>query len=515
MSVIRLQSDAEFRKGIYYEFDSSGEPIGIGGMGKVYKGVCINEKIGFTGNVAIKSMNDDLPDHVVERARRESSIRLRNDNLVEMMGFIEIEEKGALGRNRKYYVVSELLEGVMLDDLLQGKTTDQRGVSIPFAKDLYADYRNDPCRFAILMIRNVLSGVMALHDAGYIHRDIDPTNIMVTADEHIKLIDFGIAKHLKSLSSHDKALTSAGQFMGKAWYAAPELVLGDVLHQSQTTDIYSIGILLFQFIVGHLPFEGATYEVLEMQLHRKMPLHLIRQKDIRNVVARATNKNQAERYQSASEFRVAVDRLANRDSSGDEQRKKKKKRNVAIILTAFAALSVLCAYLLMSGPKVNPKPEPEPDPVIERLTYNDALGYLKYPATAKEGLQILDSLSMTGDHDATFLLSRLYFTSKSKNDSNPDSIKHMQSVTGVICDNRKAHDLLKKTVSLDSRDYKALYELGCDYLGGQSRTEAVGRNIDTADMYLSKALEYAGLNNDTFFIDNIRKQMAKYKKKGK
>ena len=90
---MRLQGDSEKKKGIYYQVDSSEEPIGIGGMGRVFKGVCINEKTGTSKPVAIKFMYDDLPAQAVERARREASIQLRNDNLIEMLGFIEQKSK--------------------------------------------------------------------------------------------------------------------------------------------------------------------------------------------------------------------------------------------------------------------------------------------------------------------------------------------------------------------------------------------------------------------------------------
>ena len=197
MAIIRLQSEYEKQNHLYYEFDSADKPLGEGGMGKVYKGKCVDERTGTFKLVAIKFMFSDLPDHVIERARREASIQLRNDNLIEMLGFIETSERNVIGEVvKRYHVVSELLEGVMLDDLLQGKVTDQNGVVIPFAEKLYRDYQNNPYQFAITIIRSILSGVMALHDAGYIHRDIDPTNIMITKKGHIKLIDFGIAKYI-------------------------------------------------------------------------------------------------------------------------------------------------------------------------------------------------------------------------------------------------------------------------------------------------------------------------------
>lgn len=238
-------------------------------MGQVFRGTRIDAQ-GVRMEVAIKFLFDDLPQHVIERARREASIQIHNENLVEMFGFIQIDEILAPGVvHQRYHVVSELLSGVMLYDLLKGKTCDSSGVEIPFAQDLYRLYKEDAYAFALYIVKNVLSGVMALHDKGYIHRDIDPSNIMITADGKVKIIDYGIAKQLSTLNTQDQMLTTAGQFMGKATYAAPELVVGDVVHQNKTTDIYAVGILLFQLLTGHLPFDGATHEVLDMQLHKK------------------------------------------------------------------------------------------------------------------------------------------------------------------------------------------------------------------------------------------------------
>lgn len=310
MALVRLQSDVEKRKGIFYQFDTEEAPIGEGGMGKVCKGICVNERNGYTRPVAIKFMYDDLPASAYERARREAEIQLRNDNLVEMLGFIETQDVLPTGEVRRHYhVVSELLTGVSLSDVFEGKTKDRNGEDVPFAVKMLQDYQNDPEHFAKIVVINVLSGLMALHDAGYIHRDIDPSNIMLTSDGHIKLIDFGIAKQMNTLTTSDKGLTVAGKFMGKPEYAAPELALGDIQHQNQTTDIYAVGILLFQCIIGHTPFEGARHEILEMQMKAKMPLDKIRNKALRDIIATACEKKQELRFQTSAQMRVALETM--------------------------------------------------------------------------------------------------------------------------------------------------------------------------------------------------------------
>lgn len=311
MSIIKLQGEAELRRKIHYQVDSADEPIGAGGMGQVYKGVCVDEQTGVTRPVAIKFMYEDLPAQAIERARREASIQLRNDNLVEMLGFIEIDEYSGIGEIKKHYhVVSELLHGVSLSDILEGKTKDRNGEDVAYAVKMLQDYKNDPEHFAQTIVLNVLSGLMALHDAGYIHRDIDPSNIMITSDGHIKLIDFGIAKQMNTLTTSDKSLTVAGKFMGKPEYAAPELALGDIQHQNQTTDIYAVGILLYQCIVGHTPFEGARHEILEMQMKAKLPLGVIKNKGLKSVIATACEKKQELRYQTSAQMRVALENMS-------------------------------------------------------------------------------------------------------------------------------------------------------------------------------------------------------------
>ncbi|MBR1504343.1 MAG: serine/threonine protein kinase [Prevotella sp.] len=342
MSLIKLQGDSEKSRGIYYQVDSTDQPIGVGGMGQVYKGTCVDERTGSTRPVAIKFMYADLPPQAIERARREAAIQLRNDNLIEMLGFIELDEIDGTGRATKHYhVVSELLHGVSLSDILEGKTKDRDGEDVPFAVKMLQDYRNDPEHFARTIVLGVLSGLMALHDAGYIHRDIDPSNIMLTAEGHIKLIDFGIAKQMNNLTTNDKNLTVAGAFMGKPEYAAPELALGDIKSQNQTTDIYAVGILLYQCIVGHTPFEGPRHEILEKQIKSKMPLRVIKDKGLRSIIAIACEKRQELRYQSAAQMRVALEALSG------SKRAMSNTMKYSIVAGVVGAIAILAIIVLL------------------------------------------------------------------------------------------------------------------------------------------------------------------------
>lgn len=514
MAVVKLQSEFERQKGVFYQFDPSEQPLGEGGMGKVFRGKCVDEQRGYSRDVAIKFMYNDLPDHVIERARREASIQLRNDNLVEMLGFVEIEEEGVLGEIKKrYHVVSELLEGVCLDDLLEGKTVDQYGRSVPFAEKLYHEYKTNPYKFGIFVVRNVLSGLMALHDAGYIHRDIDPTNIMVTRDGHIKLIDFGIAKQINALGTHDKAVTTAGVFMGKPWYAAPELVLGDVKFQNKTTDVYAVGIMLYQLCLGKRPFDGSQHEVLEMQLKKPMPLKEVAHRDIKAIIDKATRKKQPQRYQSAAEFRVDLEKV--KPISVAENGRSGSTVNKGYIFGGIGAVAiVIAAILVLNRPNTEPIPivpeEKEVKVVVHRPTYKEVYTLLTDVSTAHEAMKEMQSLADNGDSDAAYLLSRLYFSSKRADDYESQDVKTIKANLNLASDNVKAHQYLKMAVRNDDKNYKALYELGCDYLGGAGRTDAVSRNIGLADSCFQMALRYA--QNDHLYKEMINAQIKKYNK---
>ena len=311
---VKIQGKNELDAGIYYEVDLKKSLIGEGGMGRVYKGIRVESATGSKRSVAVKFLYEGLPQTVLDRAIREASIQIKCENLIEMIAFVNVEQQDKNGTVvNRYHVVSEYLDGVMLHDLVKGKITNPDGNVVAYAKELYALYQNDRRSFVTIIIKNVLAGLGYLHDAGYVHRDIDPSNIIVTSDRKIKIIDFGVA-HKMGGGSSGPLLTHVGSFLGKAEYAAPELVLGDVLHQNATTDTYAVGILMFHLLTGKLPFSGSLQDVMQMQREIDVPVSAINDSKLREIVAKATRKKQSERYQSAAEFRVALDGVSQNSS---------------------------------------------------------------------------------------------------------------------------------------------------------------------------------------------------------
>lgn len=313
-NIFRIKSDNP-KQDVYYEVPTDEEPIGLGGAGSVRRGYQVNPKTGIRREVAIKFLYDDLPEAAIKRSEREASIRITHENLVEMIDFVRVaEEKKDIysGVTVHYHVVSELLHGVVLLDLINGEADKKLIADNPKLKELCDLMRSNRNVFAANVVRALLSGIMALHDNGYIHRDIDPSNIMVTLDGKIKLIDLGIAKKIKDMSVTSQ-LTNNGQFIGKAAYASPELVDGDTASQNETTDIYAIGIVLYQMVTGMLPFNGPMYDVLQLQKHKEMPLERIEDKKLRIIIKKATRKKQSLRYQSAAMFRADLDRYINNE----------------------------------------------------------------------------------------------------------------------------------------------------------------------------------------------------------
>ena len=508
MYIKRLQGQLEKRSGYYYEFDLHSKPLGEGGMGVVYKGFKVSETTGSRVVVAIKAMFEGLPVEVYERAEREASIRLRNDNLVEMLGFISETEIDSYGQKKNsYYVVSEYLNGVVLSDLLAGQFKDKDGIEIPYAKQLYTNYVSNRVKTSVEIIKSVLAGISALHDKGYIHRDIDPNNIMVTDGGNIKLIDFGIAKYVRSLGTIDKSLTATGKFIGKAEYASPELVLGDVRNQGYPTDIYAIGVLFYRLLVGKLPFVGSTYELLQMQLNNKVPVGNISHPIFRKNVKKATEKKIADRYSTAVELRVDIDKAAEYNPNVFQ----KYWKQGTVILLSSVACALLIFYLTKPQQQILVQPTNTADkivinepainePKVEiKLDFNTALAKLnsKDKNIAQQGLNMMIDLAEKKDCKAINELGLTYCTYKKVQSA---QVKERREILGLSKNTETLSiEYLASIKDNDTISVYALYTLGYSYWYKHS--------YDDAKVILTKALQKLEASSEAFFDGYTRDEL--------
>lgn len=247
--------------------------IGEGGMANVYLAYdTILER-----NVAVKVLRGDLAndEKFVRRFQREAlqASSLSHPNIVEVYDVGE--------DNGEYYIVMEYVEGKHLKGLLK-----KRGkLTIPEVVDI--------------MIQ-VTSGLTVAHDSYIIHRDIKPQNIMILDNGLVKLTDFGIA-----LAMNSTQLTQTNSVMGSVHYLPPEGASGK--GATLQSDIYSLGILMYELLTGKLPFRGETaVEIALKQLKEPMPS--IRKEipdipqSIENIILKATAKNPKNRYADAREM---------------------------------------------------------------------------------------------------------------------------------------------------------------------------------------------------------------------
>ncbi|MDO4510238.1 MAG: protein kinase [Bacteroidales bacterium] len=391
----------------HFEIDPTAKPLGIGGMGQVLPGVRIDENTGHRRDVAVKFLYDDLHPSAIDRAKREALIQIQHPNLVEMIAFVQITDKKGQVRS---HVVSELLRGVALSNLMKGELADNFGEQQPMIQQWHERMCASREAFAVDVVKEVLEGLGKLHACGYIHRDLSPNNIMVTHEGAMKVIDLGIALRFNTPTTGEKNVDGCGAFIGKPAYAAPELVNHDTDAQNETTDVYAMGIILYQLATGSLPFDGNDAEVMQKQRFEDVPVENIGNKALRKVIKKATAKKQDDRYPTAEAFIAALNKVKietatpGEDSSkgGDNgnapgtgmqetgassTEKPKKSKGLLIAGICAVAVAVVAGIVAMGGggsssqPQSHSMPEgmeqaqPQPQPTHVSLEkFTDAEG---------------------------------------------------------------------------------------------------------------------------------------------
>src|SRR2546421_4492209 len=243
--------------------------LGAGGMANVY--LAEDQELG--RRVAIKILDDRhaADDSFIERFRREAknAAGLSHPNIVSIYDRGEAEGT--------YYIAMEYLSGRSLKELIVG-----RGPT--------------PIRIAIDYTRQILAALGFAHRNGIVHRDIKPHNVVVGPDGRLKVTDFGIAR------SGASQMTEAGSIIGTAQYLSPEQARGAPV--DQRSDLYSIGIVLYEMLTGSVPFIGDTPPEIAMKHLSAVPEAPAKKRpevsrDLDMVVLRALAKRPEDRYARA------------------------------------------------------------------------------------------------------------------------------------------------------------------------------------------------------------------------
>ncbi len=250
------------------------EELGKGGMGRVYR----VEDTKLKQEVALKLIKPEIASDkkTIERFRNELRTA-RNIRHKNVCGMYDLGEEQGI-----HYITMEYVRGEDLKSLIRKMGQLSAGQMITIAKQ-------------------VCDGLVEAQRLGVVHRDLKPQNVMIDTDGNARIMDFGIARSLEA-----KGITGAGVMIGTPEYMSPEQVEGKEV--DQRSDVYSLGVILYEMVTGRVPFEGDTPFTIGMKHKGEIPkdpgeLNTQIPQDLSKVILRCLEKDKEKRYQSAGEVR--------------------------------------------------------------------------------------------------------------------------------------------------------------------------------------------------------------------
>lgn len=256
------------------------EELGKGGMGKVYK--VLDKEV--NAKIALKFIKPEIAadKKTIERFRNElkTARDISHKNICRMYDLNK--EEGS------YYITMEYVEGQDLKSLI--RQTGQLAV---------------PTTLSIA--KQVCEGLSEAHKMGTVHRDLKPSNIMIDREGNVRIMDFGIARSLKG-----KGLTGEGMMIGTPEYMSPEQVEGKEV--DQRSDIYSLGVILYEMVTGRVPFEGETPLGIAMKHKSEIPknpgeINAQIPEDLSRMILKCMEKDKGNRYQSAGDVLTELEKI--------------------------------------------------------------------------------------------------------------------------------------------------------------------------------------------------------------